>query len=119
MRLSSCLQRSLFPLASRLSNPVLGKSPKTLTADEAVSMIDSGDNIYVHGHAATPTELLYALGRRIDSHGISVKLIHILLCGKSPLFDKKYAEKARSNCLFLCNNTRKLVKEGRNPLFIH
>ncbi|PIO69644.1 hypothetical protein TELCIR_08526 [Teladorsagia circumcincta] len=122
MRLSSCLKRVFYPLASPLSTPVQGKSPKRVTADEAVAAVASGDHIFVHGPASTPTELLEALCRRVDSHGLTdLRPIHIILGGKVPWTDKKYFGKIRSNGLFLCGNIRKLVKQGQadyTPVFL-
>ena len=40
------------------------KIPKTVTADEAVSVVKSGDLIYLSGFANTPETLLNALCRR-------------------------------------------------------
>ncbi|VDO65603.1 unnamed protein product [Haemonchus placei] len=122
MQLSIYMKRAFYPLASRLSSPVQGKLPKRVTADEAVSTIASGDHIFVHGPASTPTELLEALCRRVDSHGIKdLRPIHIILGGKVPWTDEKYFGKVRSNGLFLCGNVRKLVKQGQadyTPVFL-
>ncbi|KHJ96573.1 hypothetical protein OESDEN_03463 [Oesophagostomum dentatum] len=111
-----------MPLSSRLSTPVIGKVPKRVTADEAVSTIGSNTDIFVHSHASTPTELLDALCRRVDSQELTdLRMIHILLGGKIPWTDKKYIGKIRSNCLFLCGNLRPLVKEGHAdyiPIFL-
>ncbi|WKX97471.1 hypothetical protein Q1695_013268 [Nippostrongylus brasiliensis] len=122
MRWSLTLQRNFLPLASQLSIPVLGKAPKRVTADEAVAGITSGSHIYVHAHSSTPTELLDALCRRVDSHGLTdLRPIHILLGGKVPWADKKYHGKIRSNGLFLCSTVRALVKQGHadyTPVFL-
>uniref|UniRef100_A0A7I4Y1P8 Acetyl-CoA hydrolase n=1 Tax=Haemonchus contortus TaxID=6289 RepID=A0A7I4Y1P8_HAECO len=122
MQLSIYMKRAFYPLASQLSSPVHGKLPKRVTADEAVSTIASGDHIFVHGPASTPTELLEALCRRVDSHGIKdLRPIHIILGGKVPWTDEKYFGKVRSNGLFLCGNVRKLVKQGQadyTPVFL-
>ncbi|CAJ0606094.1 unnamed protein product [Cylicocyclus nassatus] len=122
MRWSAVLHRTLMPLSSRLSAPVLGKTPKRVTADEAVSAIGSDTDIYVHAHASTPTELLDALCKRVDTQGLSdIRMIHILLGGRVPWTDKKYIGKIRSNCLFLEGSLRPLVKEGNAdyiPIFL-
>ena len=36
------------------------------SAEDVVSHIESGDKVFVHGAAATPTPLLEALSRRTD-----------------------------------------------------
>ncbi|KAJ1358804.1 hypothetical protein KIN20_017326 [Parelaphostrongylus tenuis] len=102
--------------------PVVGKSPKVVTADAAVANILSGSNIFVHGIASTPTELLEALCRRVDTHELkNIRLMHLLLIGNVPTANNKYFGKIRSNCLFLANNYRPLVSEGHAdyiPIFL-
>uniref|UniRef100_A0A0K0CZ37 Acetyl-CoA hydrolase n=1 Tax=Angiostrongylus cantonensis TaxID=6313 RepID=A0A0K0CZ37_ANGCA len=88
MRLNPSLRGPLLPLVSRLSMPVLGKSPKVVTADVAVSNISS---VFVHGLASTPTELLEALCRRVDRDELkNIRLMHLLLNGHVPVTNKKY-----------------------------
>ncbi|KAK5968513.1 hypothetical protein GCK32_020012, partial [Trichostrongylus colubriformis] len=112
MRFSLCMKRVFYPSFSRLSIPIPGKSPKRVTADEAMSAIASGDHIFIHGLASTPAELLEALRRRVDSHGLTdLRPIHHLIGKKSPWTDEKYFGKIRSNCVFVCENTRNLVKQ--------
>ncbi|KAK6737742.1 hypothetical protein RB195_020070 [Necator americanus] len=122
MKRSATLWRNLMPLSSRLSTPHIGKTPRRMTADEAVSAIGSNSDIFVHSQAATPTELLNALCKRVDSEGLKdLRPIHILLSGKVPWADKKYVGKIRSNCLFMANTFRPLVKEGHAdyiPMFL-
>ncbi|ETN80944.1 hypothetical protein NECAME_17960, partial [Necator americanus] len=94
MKRSATLWRNLMPLSSRLSTPHIGKTPRRMTADEAVSAIGSNSDIFVHSQAATPTELLNALCKRVDSEGLKdLRPIHILLSGKVPWADKKYVDK--------------------------
>lgn len=54
----------------------LRRSPITLTAEEAVKAVKSGDTIFVHSAAATPSRLLAALAQ----HGKQNKLEKITVC---------------------------------------
>jgi acyl CoA:acetate/3-ketoacid CoA transferase alpha subunit len=42
-----------------------------VSADEAVSIVKSGDRVFVHGASATPTPLVEALCRRRDLEGVT------------------------------------------------
>src|SRR3972149_6009953 len=44
---------------------------RALSADDAVWIVKSGMNVFVHGAAATPTPLVEALARRDDRRGAS------------------------------------------------
>ena len=46
------------------------------TADEAVSAIQSGMRIFIHGAAATPVTLLDALARRRDLTNVTLYHLH-------------------------------------------
>ncbi|KAL6736267.1 hypothetical protein Aduo_006636 [Ancylostoma duodenale] len=122
MRWSAGLRGAVMPLQSRLAIPILGKTPKKMTADEAVSEIVSKSDLYVHSMACTPTELLTAICKRVDAQELNdIRLTHALLGGKAPFTKKQYFGKIRSNCLFICANTRKLVNEGHAdyvPVFL-
>lgn len=54
----------------------LRRTPITLTAEEAVKAVKSGDTIFVHSAAATPSRLLAALAQ----HGKQNKLEKITVC---------------------------------------
>uniref|UniRef100_A0AC35U9F6 Acetyl-CoA hydrolase n=1 Tax=Rhabditophanes sp. KR3021 TaxID=114890 RepID=A0AC35U9F6_9BILA len=100
-----------------------GKSPKTVTAQEACSVVKSGDNVFVHGIAATPTPLLSGLcdaARDRDLKGI--KLHHLHLEGPTPWLESDVRDRIRSNSLFTGHNLRKGVNEGLvdfNSTFLH
>jgi len=62
-----------------------------VSAEEAVSSVKSGDLIYVSGNAATPTILLDALARHVDSDQLKdITVSHAVLAGSDRL---KQAEK--------------------------
>jgi acyl-CoA hydrolase len=89
------------------------------SADDVVTRITSGMNVFVHGAAATPTTLLEALARRTDLEG--VRLWHLHLEGPVPFASAKHAGRFRSVSLFTGANLRELVDEGRAdvvPIFL-
>ncbi|HXF04059.1 MAG TPA: acetyl-CoA hydrolase/transferase C-terminal domain-containing protein [Blastocatellia bacterium] len=94
---------------------------KRVTAEEAVSVITSGNRLYVSGNAATPYVLLSALAARRDElRGISVT--SALLLGNDPLSQPGMEEHFRLNSLFVGPADRAAVNEGRAdyvPIFLH
>jgi len=105
-----------------LTYPIPGKTPKYVSADEAVSVVKSNDHIYVHSAPSTPTDLVKALCRHIDAKDLNgIKASHIILSGEIPWTDPKYASRIRSNCLFICGTMRKSVNAGLadyTPIFL-
>jgi len=87
--------------------------------EEAVRKIKSGQRIFVHGAAATPTPLLKALCDRSDLHDI--RLYHLHTAGPSPFLDPDKSDRFRSVSLFSGAATRKPIEEGRAdfiPVFL-
>ncbi len=90
-----------------------------LTPDEAIRHIKSGQRIFVHGAAATPTPLLDALCRRQDLSDI--RLYHLHTTGPSPFLEPQHHGKITSVSLFSGANTRKAIQEGHAdyiPIFL-
>ncbi|KAL7637243.1 UNVERIFIED_CONTAM: hypothetical protein RMT77_011955 [Armadillidium vulgare] len=100
----------------------LKREPRWQTADEAVSVIKSGDVVFVHGAAATPMKLVEAM----TNHGKERKLENIQVCHihtEGPaLYAKKDCEGIfRSNSFFIGSNCREAISEGRGdyvPIFL-
>lgn len=89
------------------------------SADQVLKHLKSGDRVFVHGAAATPTTLLDALARRDDLDG--VRFYHLHLNGPCCIADPDRREKLRSVSLFTGPNMRKAVEEGRAdfmPIFL-
>lgn len=89
------------------------------SADEAVGHVRSGDRVFVHGAAATPTGLLEALARRTDLEGVEV--YHLHLSGPIPFADPEQEGKVFSNSLFTGPALRRPIAEGRAdyiPIFL-
>jgi len=93
---------------------------KVVSADEAVKVIKSGDNIMVQPGCAVPLVLINAMVKRKDEL-TDVKMHHILTIGKVPYFDKGMEQHFRHVSYFIGHNSRLAVNEGRAdhvPIFL-
>lgn len=93
---------------------------KTMTADEAVKLVKSGDTV-VLGHAlGEPAELVRALGRNYENfHDVEIVQL-VPFTGE--LAKEKYLGHFKYNSLFAGGTTRKAVQEGVadfTPVFFH
>lgn len=75
---------------------------------EAVRLISSGERIFVHGAAMTPTPLLEALCARADELE-SVEIVQLHTEGPAPYTDPKYARSFRTRSLFVGANIRESI----------
>ncbi|MDI6839866.1 MAG: acetyl-CoA hydrolase/transferase C-terminal domain-containing protein [bacterium] len=94
---------------------------KLVSVEEAVSVIKSGDCVYISGNAATPLKLLDALAERKDKL-YDVEITHVLLLGEDPLSKPDMEGHFRHNSLFVGPADRKVVNEGRAdyiPVFLY
>jgi 4-hydroxybutyrate CoA-transferase len=90
-----------------------------VTPEEAVSTIKSGDRVFVHGAAATPTVLLDAMCARTELEGVT--LYHLHTEGRCAFADAKHRGRFRSVSLFVGPALRVPVAEGRAdfmPVFL-
>ncbi len=79
---------------------------------EAVAGIESGQQIYVHSAAATPSVLLDALvARAADLR--DVRVVHFHLEGPGPHLQPEMAAHFRHRALFIGPNARAAVNDGR------
>lgn len=93
---------------------------KVVTADDAVKVIKSGDNIMVQPGCAVPLVLINAMVKRKEEL-FDVKMHHILTFGKVPYFDKGMEDHFRHVAYFIGANARLAVNEGRAdhvPIFL-
>ncbi|MDH4271297.1 MAG: 4-hydroxybutyrate CoA-transferase [Candidatus Aminicenantes bacterium] len=91
------------------------------SAEEVVSVVKSGDRVYISGNAATPYFLMKALAARKDELK-DVELVHVLLLGDDPLSKPEMEGHFRHNSLFVGPADRKAINEGRAdyvPIFLH
>lgn len=91
-----------------------------ISGEEAVKVIKSGDRVYLHGGAATPHYLLRKLVDR--AHELyDVELLSISTQGEALFADKKYKDNFKINSLFVSQNIREAVNDGRGdyvPIFL-
>ena len=95
-------------------------NPSFISADEAVKIVQSGNRVFVHGSAATPQTLLNALARRALSLR-NVELVSVSTLGAMEVAKPEYAESFYINSLFVSDNIRSAVNEGRGdyvPIFL-
>lgn len=94
---------------------------KKCSLEEALSIVKSGNRVYISGNAATPLDLMEALARRKDELQ-NVELSHVLLFGDDPLAKPEMAGHFRHNSLFVGPADRAAVNEGRAdyiPVFLY
>ena len=95
--------------------------PNYVSADEAVSLIQSRDRVFVQAAAATPMLLLDALARRADVLE-NVQTIHMHLEGETfPLVSPQARKAFQPNAIFIGSSLRQAVREGYAqylPLFL-
>jgi 4-hydroxybutyrate CoA-transferase len=93
---------------------------KVVTAAEAVASVRSGDQVYLHCAAATPSVLLDALVVRAPELR-DVSVVHLHCEGPGPHLAPEMASHFRHRALFVGPNARAAVAEGRAdyvPVFL-
>jgi 4-hydroxybutyrate CoA-transferase len=85
---------------------------RIVTAEEAVAGIGSGEQIYLHCAAATPSVLLDALVARAPELE-NVRVVHLHCEGPGPHLTPEMAPHFRHRALFVGPNARAAVNEGR------
>lgn len=90
------------------------------TAEQALSVIQSGHRVFVQGSAQTPLYLLRELGKRAADLR-DVELTFITVQGDIELDKPEYQDSFHINCMFVSESVRKAVNEGRAdfvPVFL-
>ena len=82
-----------------------------VSASEAVSIINSGDRVFVHTAAATPQHLVDAMTERANELR-NIEVCHLHTEGEAPYVDEAYADTFHTNAMFVGANVRKAVNEG-------
>ncbi|KAG8460756.1 hypothetical protein KFE25_010811 [Diacronema lutheri] len=94
-----------------------GAAPSTLlswcSADEAVSVVRSGQSVFVQGAAMTPVALVSALARRAGPSLKDVSVVSIHTEGSNELASEAAAVSFRVRAMFLGANVRAAVAVGR------
>ncbi|TNE58073.1 MAG: acetyl-CoA hydrolase/transferase family protein [Bacteroidetes bacterium] len=91
-----------------------------VSAEEALSVIKSGDRVYIHGSALTPTNLLRHLAARKEELS-KVELVFISLYGDVYVDHPDCADSFHINAMFVSAPVRKAVNEGHGdyiPVFL-
>ncbi len=98
----------------RTINPTWQKkyNEKAVSADEAVRVIKSGDNVIIQPGCAAPLELIRAMVRRKDEL-YDVNIYHILIVGDLPYTQPGMEKHFKHKAFFIGANSRKAVNEGR------
>jgi 4-hydroxybutyrate CoA-transferase len=93
---------------------------KFVSAEEAVSVIRSGDRVYIHPGCAVPQVLVDAMVGRYEEL-FDVEVCHLLGVGEAAYVRPEMEGHFRHNAFFIGKNVRKAVCEGRadfTPIFL-
>ena len=92
----------------------------TLSAEDAVAKIKSGDRVFLHTAAATPQRLIDAMVARA-SELKNVEIVSLHTEGEAAYARPEYRESFRLNALFVGKNVRQSVQQGHGdsiPVFL-
>ncbi len=93
---------------------------RTVSAEDAVAVIKSGDRVFIHSVAAAPQRLIAAMTARAPELRV-VEVVSLHTEGPAPYADPALARSFRVNALFVGANVREAVTEGRAdylPVFL-
>lgn len=97
-----------------------GSKAKVTSAAEAVKVIQSGQRVFLTGNCSVPQKLLGALVAR--AHELQdVEIVQVLTIGPAPHAAPEMAGHLNINTLFISDNVRQAVHEGRadfTPVFL-
>jgi 4-hydroxybutyrate CoA-transferase len=91
-----------------------------VTADKALSVVKSGDRVFIHTAAAAPQVLVKALSARAPELR-NVEIYHLHTEGEAPYADPALAGSFNFNSLFIGANVRKAINHGHGsyiPIFL-
>src|SRR6185503_21042609 len=93
---------------------------RVVSAADAAGVVQSGQRVYLHCAAATPSVVLQALVDRAPELR-DVSMVHLHTEGPGPHLAPEMADHFRHRALFIGPNARKAVNEGRAefiPVFL-
>ncbi|MGA2111929.1 MAG: acetyl-CoA hydrolase/transferase C-terminal domain-containing protein [Anaerolineales bacterium] len=93
---------------------------KRVSAEQAVSAIQSGHRVYLTGNCAVPRVVLDALVLRAPQLQ-NVEIVQVLTIGTADYVDPRMQGHLRVNALFISDNIRDAISEGRadfTPVFL-
>src|SRR3990172_2065974 len=85
---------------------------RVMTAEQAVKDIQSGQRVFLTGNCSVPQHLLQALVARAPSLQ-DVEIVNVLTIGKAPHADPAMAGHLKITPLFISDNVRAAVHDGR------
>lgn len=85
---------------------------KYTSALDAVSIINSGNRVFIHSVAAAPQQLIHAMCERADELR-DVNVVHIHTEGAAPYVAPEMGKSFRHSALFIGPNVREAVQNGR------
>lgn len=91
-----------------------------VSPEKAAQHIKSGDRVFVHGSAMTPTIILKAIAERYNELK-DVEIVSISTLGEMPLADEKCKDSFYMNSLFVSENVRQIANSangGYVPIFL-
>ncbi|WP_425390457.1 acetyl-CoA hydrolase/transferase family protein [Ekhidna sp.] len=82
------------------------------SAEKAVSIIESGDSVFIHTAGAAPQALIKAMTNRGDElRDVTIYQLHTE--GNAPYCDEKYKGVFKVKALFVGSNVRSAINDGR------
>lgn len=87
------------------------KKNEFISAPEAISLIQSGNRVFVHGSAQTPTLLLNELAAQA-ARLTDVEIVSITLYGEVAIAKRELANSFHVNSLFVSEGVRQAVNDG-------
>jgi acyl-CoA hydrolase len=91
-----------------------------VTAEEAVSKVQSGNRVFIQGAAMTPFRLIDALVSRYESLE-DVEIMHLHTEGQAQYTEEPYSKAFKINSVFVGGNVRNSLKQGNGdyiPIFL-
>ncbi|MEM2796383.1 MAG: hypothetical protein QXR15_03770, partial [Candidatus Hadarchaeales archaeon] len=88
--------------------------------EEALSLIKTGDHIFVGSACGEPQYLVRGLVEKA-SHLSDNEILHLYTLGVAPYAESKYSDRFRLNTFFVGATTREAVADGRadyTPVFL-
>lgn len=93
---------------------------KKMGLEEALSLIKTGDHIFIGSACGEPQYLVQGLVEKAN-HLSDNEILHVHTLGVAPYTEPKYSSRFRMNAFFVGINTREAVAEGRadyTPVFL-
>lgn len=114
--------RTYFTYVNEPSQPIKGKEPKWVTAEEAFQDLKCGHTVFAQGAAATPIDLLTAMTKVGKEKKLeNIRVCHMHTEGPAAYTDPSCEGIFRSCSFFMGGNVRKAVADGRGdsiPIFL-